>query len=125
MAKEPADSAGAPRPRRKRAAEVGELNFNDDDIPPPRAGDPIDSASLSKLLPRRRARTVGLTGASVNADVTADDLSPETLLDEDGAESAVHGGGTAADTVLRRISTEETFAPPSDDPPTTTRRRRG
>lgn len=123
MAHEKAGKTTAPRRRLKRSAEVTALNFNDEDDIPPRSGDPIAPEVLEKLLPRRRARLAGLTGASVNADFTADDLSPETLLDEDGADSSVHGGGAAADTILRKLSAEETFSPPPEDPPAGAPRR--
>lgn len=103
-------------PRRRRTSPVAELDFNDDSVPP-RTGDPTSAESLRTLMPLRRARQAGLTSAAVDEDVTADDLSPETLIDEDGAGSNLRGRTKPTDTVLRRISEEEVFTPPSDDPP--------
>ncbi|MGQ0699863.1 MAG: hypothetical protein ACT4PZ_16670 [Panacagrimonas sp.] len=101
--------------RKKRTETVAELDFNDDGIPP-RTGDPIDAEDLSNMLPRRRGRQAGLTGASVADDVTADDLSPETLIDEDGPDSTVRRRSGPVDTVLRRLSEEEVFADPEHEP---------
>ena len=58
-----------------------------------------------------------MTGASVEDDVTADDLSPETLIDEDGTDSAVRRRRGPVDTVLRHVDEQEIFSDPPDDPP--------
>lgn len=115
MARPPPSSGSRIRRRSPRRGEVAELDFNDD-RPPPRAGDPVSEEVLDRTQPRRRVRQAGLTGAAVERAVTADDLSPETLIDEDGAESSVHRASFAADTSLRRVSAREVFGPPLDRP---------
>ncbi len=74
-----------------------ELRF-EDDRPPPRAGDPLPRATAARELTPRRVREAGLTGGSAG-HATADDASPETLLDEDH--------GRAADQKLRRVDGSE------------------
>ncbi|MDB6060822.1 MAG: hypothetical protein JWM78_925 [Verrucomicrobiaceae bacterium] len=71
---------------RGRAADdsVRELDFDDDDIPPPRIGDPrLAKGEIDTEISARRVREAGFTGGETTHDITADDLSPETLLDED------------------------------------------
>jgi hypothetical protein len=66
---------------------VEELNF--EDVNPPRSGDPLHSAELAAELPSRRERDAGLAGGELaaqekrNSDNTDDDLTPETLYDEE------------------------------------------
>jgi hypothetical protein len=72
---------------RGRAADdsVRELDFDDDDRVPPRSGDPLTDDER-ELLSRKRERTAGLSGGEVadhGNSITDDDLSPETLLDEE------------------------------------------
>lgn len=92
-----------------RAPDVSELDFNDDPQPP-RTGDPVSPEVLSSELSRRRARRVGLTGAALGEDVTADDLAPETLIDEEGPDSTVRRKLGPADAVLSHLEGEEWFA---------------
>lgn len=107
-------AASSFRPRRSaRAPDVTELNFNDDRVPP-RTGDPVSPQELRALLPRRRVRQAGLTGAAVSDDVTADDLSPETLIDEEGSDSTVRRRRGPIDTLLRRLTDEELRTDPND-----------
>ena len=76
------------RSARGRGADdaVEELNF--EDVNPPRTGDPVHSAELAEQLPHKREHDAGLTGGELpepekqSADITDDDLSPETLYDE-------------------------------------------
>lgn len=104
-------------PRRKpRSGAVAELDFNDERIPP-RAGDPVDAEALALQLPRRRAQQAGLTGASVREDVTADDLAPETMIDEDGADPIVRRRRGPTDASLREVEPEELFGEPGADNP--------
>ncbi|HKY93150.1 MAG TPA: hypothetical protein VJM11_19015, partial [Nevskiaceae bacterium] len=92
-------------------SRVKELNFDDDRRIPPRTGEPVRRSRLRDWQPPSRARKAGLTGGSieptVDGDVTGDDLSPETLIDPQGAESPIAGGRVPADQVLRRVTEEE------------------
>jgi hypothetical protein len=68
---------------------VEELNF--EEVNPPRSGDPLHPAELADELPTRRERDAGLAGGELaaqekrNSDNTDDDLTPETLYDEEDA----------------------------------------
>lgn len=88
-------------------ARVRELDFSDEDRTPPRTGDPLPPARVAEALPPSRGRYAGLTGASVDGETTGDDLSPETLLDPEGADSPVAGRRGPADRMLRRIGEDE------------------
>lgn len=110
----------AARPRRRRAetgeaADVEALDFSDDRIPP-RAGDPLDEEENDELALDRRARHAGMTGAGGSGEPTADDLSPETLLDDDGVDSPVYGDRGAADAELHTLI-EVDELPEDDDEP--------
>lgn len=72
---------------------VEELSFEDNQ-PPPRAGDPrVERGRADPLISDQRARNAGMSGgeiehtAATDPLVTADDLSPETLLDEDAVDN--------------------------------------
>ncbi|MCF5282533.1 serine kinase/phosphatase, partial [Pseudomonas syringae] len=55
---------------------------------PGRIGDLIPEGELQHEIPDQRVREAGLTGASTDDHhSTDDDLSPETLIHEDGARS--------------------------------------
>jgi hypothetical protein len=90
---------------------VEELSF-DDDAPPPRPGDPLTD---DEVISERRAEQAGLTGAAVTADFTADDLSPQTLIDEEGdedeesvfADDTTENGALPADKDLRIVRGSE------------------
>lgn len=82
------------------------LSFDDDDDRPPRrAGDLRPAQEVLDEFPPSRVRQAGLTGASMpDGEVTADDLSPETLLDEHRSHSpAAHLDRDPLDTVLRDV----------------------
>lgn len=81
------DDFERPQPLRPRSDEPQELSFDDDDYTRDgRVGDRESDEVIAQEYPARREATAGLTGAAtLDRDVTADDLSPETLLDEDGA----------------------------------------
>lgn len=69
---------------RGRAAddEVEELCF--DDAPPPRSGDPLTREELAEALPDEREREAGMSGGELPQEgITDDDLTPETLYDEE------------------------------------------
>ena len=71
---------------------VEELSF-EDNRPPPRAGDPRPDGGDDPLVSDQRARNAGLSGGeierldTVDPLITADDLSPETLFDEDAIDN--------------------------------------
>ncbi|WP_223549119.1 serine kinase/phosphatase [Pseudomonas sp. A-B-19] len=75
-----------------RMGSVRELDF-DEEEPGARIGDELPDGERGQLMPRRRVREAGLTGASTgNHQPTDDDLSPETLIREDGARDAHEAG---------------------------------
>ncbi|WP_455913100.1 serine kinase/phosphatase [Pseudomonas syringae] len=76
-----------------RMGSMEELNFNDNNEPSGRIGDVIPEDELDTLIPDERVREAGLTGASTeDHNPTDDDMSPETLIREDGARSAREAG---------------------------------
>jgi hypothetical protein len=82
-----------------RMGSVEELRL-DDDEPTGRIGDEIPADELANDFPDERVREAGLTGASMDDhEPTDDDMSPETLIHEDGARSPREVGG---DTPLDR-----------------------
>ncbi|WP_296257797.1 MULTISPECIES: serine kinase/phosphatase [unclassified Pseudomonas] len=71
-----------------RMGSMEELNFNDNNEPSGRIGDTIPADELETRIPDERVREAGMTGASTeDHNPTDDDLSPETLIHEDGARS--------------------------------------
>ena len=75
-----------------RMGSVHELDF-DEEEPSTRIGDELPDEEREQLMPRRRVREAGLTGASTDDhQPTDDDLSPETLIREDGARDAHEAG---------------------------------
>ncbi|RRV08512.1 serine kinase/phosphatase [Pseudomonas sp. v388] len=82
---------GAPQPEpiddnEDRMGSMEELHFGEEDTA--RIGDEIPEDELEHLLPESREAEAGLTGASTqDHHSTDDDLSPETLIHEDGARS--------------------------------------
>jgi hypothetical protein len=71
-----------------RMGSMEELDF-DVDEPTGKIGDPIPERELRQELPLSREREAGMTGASEDDhEPTDDDMSPETLIHEDGARSA-------------------------------------
>lgn len=85
-------------------AEKNQLDFNDDE-PPTRAGERVPEDDVARAEPNERVREAGLTGGSIPGDDrTADDLTPDTLISEDGARSPAEAGGAngAADERLTR-----------------------
>lgn len=80
-----------------------ELYFDDDERSG-RTGDPLNDNEAEALTPQR-SRTAGLTGGdvmpvTVDNEPTADDLSPETLLREEGNEGSLDIRARAADQML-------------------------
>ena len=83
----------APNQRGRDADDnVKELCFEDDN-PPPRSGDPrVELGERDPEISPQRAFDAGFTGGEVlrndvDNDVTGDDLSPETLFDEDAVDN--------------------------------------
>ncbi|UVM39621.1 serine kinase/phosphatase [Pseudomonas sp. B21-017] len=74
-----------------RMGSVHELDF-DEEEPGTRIGDLIPERELAQKIPDQHARKAGMTGATNDNDVTDDDLSPETLIREDGARDAHEAG---------------------------------
>jgi hypothetical protein len=82
--------------------EVHELSFDDDATPPPRTGDPrILPGEADPEISPRRVREAGMTGGETGNSVTDDDLSPETLFDEE------HVLANPADKSARVVGAEE------------------
>lgn len=81
-----------------RMGAVEPLDFPDDENRG-RIGDERPLSDVMEEFPPRRLREAGLTGgATDDHQPTDDDLSPETLIREDGARSAhEHGHGKPAD----------------------------
>lgn len=83
-----------------------ELSFDDDDSSDGRAGDLRPEQDILDEFPPERVRQAGMTGGEVpeagpDSGVTADDLAPETLLDDNRSHSpAAHRRRDAADTLL-------------------------
>jgi len=92
-----------------RMGSMEELNFNDNNEPSGRIGDTIPEDELQTYLPDERVREAGMTGASTDDhNPTDDDMSPETLIDEDGARSArEEGQGGPADFDLSVVDEDE------------------
>lgn len=79
-----------------RMGSMEELHL-DDDEPTARIGDEMTAAELEHELPDERVREAGMTAASTDDhEPTDDDLSPETLIHEDGARSPHEGGADEA-----------------------------
>ncbi|MET3457860.1 MULTISPECIES: serine kinase/phosphatase [Pseudomonas] len=75
-----------------RMGSMHELEF-DDEQPSARIGDELPENEREQLMPRERVREAGMTGASTDDhEPTDDDMSPETLIREDGARDASEAG---------------------------------
>ena len=96
-----------------RMGSVHELDFND--RPEGRIGDERPAAEVAKEFPARRVAEGGMTGGETLTDsvqednVTDDDLSPGTLLDETGARDPYEPGDDdgPADESLREVDEQE------------------
>lgn len=75
-----------------RMGSMHELDF-DEDEPGARIGDELPDNEREQLMPPERVREAGMTGASTeDHEPTDDDMSPETLILEDGARDAREAG---------------------------------
>ena len=92
-----------------RMGQVRELDFDDVDGPTGKIGDTIPADELQQQIPEERVREAGMTGASKDDhNPTDDDLSPETLIHEDGARSAAElGEDDAADQELSFVDEDD------------------
>ena len=85
-----------------RMGEMRELDFDQEDQTA-EIGDEIPHGEREHLMPDERAREAGMTGAS-----TDDDMSPETLIHEDGARDArEEGEDSPADYDLSVVGEED------------------
>ncbi|WP_439820082.1 serine kinase/phosphatase [Pseudomonas sp. HLG18] len=91
-----------------RMGSVHELNF-DDEHPGAKIGDELPDREREQRMPRERGREAGMTGASMpDHEPTDDDLSPETLIHEDGARDADElGSGKQADWDLSIVDEDD------------------
>ncbi|NCE84221.1 serine kinase/phosphatase [Pseudomonas sp. Q1] len=91
-----------------RMGSMRELDF-DEEEPTAQIGEEIPPREREHLIPAERAREAGMTGASTAAhESTDDDMSPETLIREDGARDAREAGdGDAADYDLSIVDEDE------------------
>lgn len=80
-----------------RMGSVRELDFDDEETA--KIGDELPERERDQLMPRERVREAGMTGASMDdRQPTDDDMSPETLIPDDGARDAEEiGEGEQAD----------------------------
>jgi hypothetical protein len=70
-----------------RMGSIHELDF-DDDEPSAKIGDERSESEHEQLPPRRRLRSA----STADDESTDDDMSPETLIHEDGARDAHEAG---------------------------------
>ncbi|KAF1068146.1 MAG: hypothetical protein GAK45_01459 [Pseudomonas citronellolis] len=98
-----------------RMGSMRELDFSDRDERRGRIGDARPQAEVDAEFPPERLARSGLSGGEALADndtedhVTDDDLSPSTLIHEDGAETPAERGGARrpADNVLSQVDERE------------------
>jgi hypothetical protein len=85
-----------------------ELDF-DEEEPSAKIGDELTQSERERLMPRERVREAGMTGASTDDhESTDDDMSPETLIREDGARDAHEAGeGGQADWDLSIVDEDD------------------
>jgi hypothetical protein len=91
-----------------RMGSMHELDF-DEEEPSAKIGDELTQSEREHLMPRERVREAGMTGASTDDhEPTDDDMSPETLIREDGARDAHEAGeGGQADWDLSIVDEDD------------------
>ncbi|WP_283181671.1 MULTISPECIES: serine kinase/phosphatase [unclassified Pseudomonas] len=91
-----------------RMGSMHELDF-DEEEPSAKIGDELTQTERERLMPRERVREAGITGASTDDhESTDDDMSPETLIHEDGARDAHEAGeGGQADWDLSIVDEDD------------------
>lgn len=93
-----------------RMGSMEPLDFDKDDEPQRRIGDELPEGEQARRFPPQRVREAGMTGGSMpDHQPTDDDLSPETLIDEDGARSPREAGddGGPLDRRVRLVGAAE------------------
>lgn len=97
-------SPDARRPDSGRATR-SELDFERGDERSGRVGDPRPPDQLREEFPARRVREAGMTGGETpDGEVTADDLTPETLLDSEPSRTPhADGGRRSADSAMNVV----------------------
>ena len=97
-----ARDAGSPAGRSRDEGDPQRLRFDRGDERGGRTGDLRARTASNEEFPRERVEQAGQTGGErADVDVTADDLSPETLLDSDASRTpSARQGRTAADREL-------------------------
>lgn len=90
------------------AQELDELDFEEEASSRP-AGEKLPQEQVQREQTPQRTRDAGLTGAShPGEEATLDDLTPETLLPEDGARSPSESGDSVpADSTLTKAKKDE------------------
>ncbi|MHC8346076.1 serine kinase/phosphatase [Pseudomonas sp. RT6P73] len=91
-----------------RMGSMNELDF-DEEEPSAKIGDELTQNERERLMPRERVSEAGMTGASTDDhESTDDDMSPETLIREDGARDAHEAGeGNQADWDLSIVDEDD------------------
>ena len=91
-----------------RMGSMHELDF-DDDQPSAKIGDELPENEREQLMPDERVREAGMTGASTDDhETTDDDMSPETLIRDDGSRDAKEAGqGEQADWDLSIVDEDD------------------
>ncbi|WP_339472181.1 MULTISPECIES: serine kinase/phosphatase [unclassified Pseudomonas] len=91
-----------------RMGSMRELDFDEPDQTA-EIGDKIPSREREHLMPDERVREAGMTGASTDDhESTDDDMSPQTLIREDGARDArEEGEDNPADYDLSIVAEDE------------------
>ncbi|MBK5399367.1 serine kinase/phosphatase [Pseudomonas sp. TH39(2020)] len=91
-----------------RMGSMHELDF-DEETPSGKIGDELPQTERERLMPRERVREAGMTGASTDDhESTDDDMSPETLIHEDGARDGHEAGeGGQADWDLSIVDEDD------------------
>ena len=91
-----------------RMGSMHELDF-DEEEPSAKIGDELTENERQRLMPRGRVLEAGMTGAATaDHESTDDDMSPETLIREDGARDAHEAGeGGQADWDLSVVDEDD------------------
>ena len=91
-----------------RMGSMHELDFDEEETSG-KIGDELPETERERLMPRERVLEAGMTGASTDDhESTDDDMSPETLIHEDGARDAHEAGdGDQADWDLSIVDEDD------------------
>ncbi|KAA0947085.1 MULTISPECIES: serine kinase/phosphatase [unclassified Pseudomonas] len=91
-----------------RMGSMRELDF-DEEEPTAEIGNELPRGEREHLMPEQRVREAGMTAASTaDHEATDDDMSPQTLIREDGARDAHEAGeGEPADWDLSIVDEDD------------------